>query len=237
MSGGRPVARLLQPVIARVSVMAALMAAIAVTGVVLSTTAVNYLTARAAAGRRRQPAGLPGPHRHVRGRQRVVRAPAWRPPPTTTSRRCSGCRPTSRWFASSPQATTSSRCWWSARSAPRERWIEGYAQPRMDADPSDPEQAATAAAGPGRHASRSTRSAAPTRPPPRRSTAGSARRAPTRRSASRARSSRSCCWRSPPGTSSPSPGASSSPSSPSRCSPSSRWSSGWPRGSTTSAPT
>lgn len=44
MSGGRPVARLVQPVIVRVSVMAALMAAIAVTGVVLSTNAVNYLT-------------------------------------------------------------------------------------------------------------------------------------------------------------------------------------------------
>ncbi|GAA4370404.1 sensor histidine kinase [Nocardioides caricicola] len=44
MSGGRPVARLVQPVILRVSVMAALMAAIAVTGVVLSTNAVNYLT-------------------------------------------------------------------------------------------------------------------------------------------------------------------------------------------------
>lgn len=44
MSGGRPVARLLQPVIVRVSAVAALMAVIAVTGVVLSTTAVNYLT-------------------------------------------------------------------------------------------------------------------------------------------------------------------------------------------------
>src|SRR6478609_9750447 len=44
MSGGRPVARLLQPVIVRVSAMAALMAVIAVTGVVLSTSAVNYLT-------------------------------------------------------------------------------------------------------------------------------------------------------------------------------------------------
>jgi two-component system OmpR family sensor kinase len=45
MSSGRPVARLLAPVIVRVGVMAALMALIAVTGVVLSTTAVNYLTA------------------------------------------------------------------------------------------------------------------------------------------------------------------------------------------------
>lgn len=44
MSGGRPVARLVQPVIVRVSAMAALMAAIAVTGVVVSTTAVDYLT-------------------------------------------------------------------------------------------------------------------------------------------------------------------------------------------------
>jgi two-component system OmpR family sensor kinase len=44
MSSGRPVARLLAPVIIRVSVMAALMAVIAVTGVVLSTAAVNYLT-------------------------------------------------------------------------------------------------------------------------------------------------------------------------------------------------
>lgn len=44
MSGGRPVARLVQPVIVRVAAMAALMAAIAVTGVVLSTSAVDYLT-------------------------------------------------------------------------------------------------------------------------------------------------------------------------------------------------
>ncbi|MCW2775977.1 MAG: ATP-binding region, ATPase domain protein [Nocardioides sp.] len=44
MSSGRPVARLLAPVILRIGVMAALMALIAVTGVVLSTTAVNYLT-------------------------------------------------------------------------------------------------------------------------------------------------------------------------------------------------
>src|SRR6478736_2239442 len=44
MSGGRPVARLVQPVITRVSAAAALMAAIAITGVVLSTSAVNYLT-------------------------------------------------------------------------------------------------------------------------------------------------------------------------------------------------
>jgi signal transduction histidine kinase len=44
MSRGRPVARLVQPVIVRVSAMAALMAVIAVTGVMLSTSAVNYLT-------------------------------------------------------------------------------------------------------------------------------------------------------------------------------------------------
>ena len=44
MGGGRPVARLVQPVIVRVAAMAALMAAIAVTGVVVSTSAVNYLT-------------------------------------------------------------------------------------------------------------------------------------------------------------------------------------------------
>ena len=44
MSSGRPVARLVQPVIVRVAVMAALMAVIAVTGVLLSTTAVNHLT-------------------------------------------------------------------------------------------------------------------------------------------------------------------------------------------------
>lgn len=44
MSGGRPVARLVQPVIVRVSAMAALMAVIAVTGVVLSTSAVDHLT-------------------------------------------------------------------------------------------------------------------------------------------------------------------------------------------------
>lgn len=41
---GRPVARLVQPVIVRVAVMAALMAVIAVSGVVLSTSAVGYLT-------------------------------------------------------------------------------------------------------------------------------------------------------------------------------------------------
>ncbi|HEY0903322.1 MAG TPA: ATP-binding protein [Marmoricola sp.] len=41
---GRPVARLVQPVIVRVAAMAALMALIAVTGVLLSTTAVNRLT-------------------------------------------------------------------------------------------------------------------------------------------------------------------------------------------------
>lgn len=44
MSGGRPVARLVSPVIARLGGMAAAMAAIAVLGVLLSTTAVNYLT-------------------------------------------------------------------------------------------------------------------------------------------------------------------------------------------------
>ncbi|CAI9405188.1 sensor histidine kinase [Nocardioides sp. T2.26MG-1] len=44
MSSGRPVARLVQPVIVRVAAMAALMAVIAVTGVLLSTTAVNRLT-------------------------------------------------------------------------------------------------------------------------------------------------------------------------------------------------
>ena len=44
MSGGRPVARLVQPVIVRVSALAALMAVIAITGVVLSTSAVNDLT-------------------------------------------------------------------------------------------------------------------------------------------------------------------------------------------------
>ena len=44
MSGGRPVARLVSPVIARLGGMAAAMAAIAVLGVVLSTMAVNYLT-------------------------------------------------------------------------------------------------------------------------------------------------------------------------------------------------
>lgn len=44
MGSGRPVARLVSPVIVRLGVMAALMAAIAVLGVVLSTAAVNYLT-------------------------------------------------------------------------------------------------------------------------------------------------------------------------------------------------
>ncbi|WP_395657655.1 sensor histidine kinase [Nocardioides sp.] len=44
MSSGRPVARLVSPIIVRLGVMAALMAAIAVLGVVLSTAAVNYLT-------------------------------------------------------------------------------------------------------------------------------------------------------------------------------------------------
>ena len=44
MSGGRPVARLVSPVIVRLGAMAAAMAVIAVLGVVLSTTAVNYLT-------------------------------------------------------------------------------------------------------------------------------------------------------------------------------------------------
>ncbi|MBI2245705.1 MAG: HAMP domain-containing protein [Nocardioides sp.] len=44
MSAGRPVARLVQPVIVRVTAMAALMALIAVLGVVLSTAAVNHLT-------------------------------------------------------------------------------------------------------------------------------------------------------------------------------------------------
>ncbi len=44
MSSGRPVARLVSPVIVRLGVMTALMAAIAVLGVVLSTSAVNYLT-------------------------------------------------------------------------------------------------------------------------------------------------------------------------------------------------
>ncbi len=44
MSGGRPVARLVQPVIVRVAAMAVLMAVIAVIGVLLSTTAVNRLT-------------------------------------------------------------------------------------------------------------------------------------------------------------------------------------------------
>ncbi len=44
MSSGRPVARLVQPVIVRVAAMAGLMALIAVTGVLLSTTAVNHLT-------------------------------------------------------------------------------------------------------------------------------------------------------------------------------------------------
>lgn len=44
MSSGRPVARLVSPVIVRLGVMAALMATIAVLGVVLSTAAVNYLT-------------------------------------------------------------------------------------------------------------------------------------------------------------------------------------------------
>ena len=41
MGSGRPVARLVSPVIVRLGVMAALMAAIAVLGVVLSTDAVN----------------------------------------------------------------------------------------------------------------------------------------------------------------------------------------------------
>jgi two-component system OmpR family sensor kinase len=44
MSSGRPVARLVQPVIVRVAGMAALMAAIAVAGVLLSTVAVDHLT-------------------------------------------------------------------------------------------------------------------------------------------------------------------------------------------------
>jgi two-component system OmpR family sensor kinase len=44
MSGGRPVARLVSPVIVRLGAMAAAMAAIAVIGVVLSTAAVNFLT-------------------------------------------------------------------------------------------------------------------------------------------------------------------------------------------------
>ncbi len=44
MSGGRPVARLLAPVIVRVWVLVALMALIAITGVVLSTRSVDHLT-------------------------------------------------------------------------------------------------------------------------------------------------------------------------------------------------
>lgn len=44
MAAGRPVARLVSPVIVRLGVMAALLAAIAVLGVVLSTTAVDRLT-------------------------------------------------------------------------------------------------------------------------------------------------------------------------------------------------
>ena len=44
MSTGRPVARLVQPLIVRVAAMAVLMAVIAVAGVLLSTTAVNRLT-------------------------------------------------------------------------------------------------------------------------------------------------------------------------------------------------
>lgn len=44
MSGGRPVARLVSPVIVRLGAMAAAMAAIAVLGVVVSTAAVNDLT-------------------------------------------------------------------------------------------------------------------------------------------------------------------------------------------------
>ncbi|HEY0952512.1 sensor histidine kinase [Nocardioides sp.] len=44
MSQGRPVARLVQPLIVRVAAMAVLMAVIAVAGVLLSTTAVNRLT-------------------------------------------------------------------------------------------------------------------------------------------------------------------------------------------------
>ena len=44
MSGGRPVARLVSPVIVRLGTMVAAMAAIAVVGVVVSTTAVDYLT-------------------------------------------------------------------------------------------------------------------------------------------------------------------------------------------------
>ena len=46
MSGGRPVARLVSPVIVRLGAMVAAMAAIAVIGVVLSTSAVDYLTDR-----------------------------------------------------------------------------------------------------------------------------------------------------------------------------------------------
>src|ERR1044072_8636135 len=44
MGGGRPVARLVSPVIVRLGAMAAAMAVIAVLGVVLSTSAVDYLT-------------------------------------------------------------------------------------------------------------------------------------------------------------------------------------------------
>ena len=44
MSGGRPVARLVSPVMVRLGAMAAAMAAIAVVGVVLSTMAVDFLT-------------------------------------------------------------------------------------------------------------------------------------------------------------------------------------------------
>jgi len=44
MSAGRPVARLVQPLIVRVAAMAVLMAVIAVAGVLISTTAVNRLT-------------------------------------------------------------------------------------------------------------------------------------------------------------------------------------------------
>jgi two-component system OmpR family sensor kinase len=44
MSGGRPVARLVAPVIVRVWVLVGLMALIAITGVVLSTRSVNYLS-------------------------------------------------------------------------------------------------------------------------------------------------------------------------------------------------
>src|SRR6478735_6000410 len=146
MSGGRPVARLVQPVIVRVAAMAALMAAIAVTGVVLSTSAVNYLTHDL------QPAAAANRQVYQDLTDMSAATAAWSGSGTEAAAddyeqallRLPADEQVVRGFAAGDNELELLVVRQERAAA---RWIEAYAQPVMDADPGTSPTAAQTKAG------------------------------------------------------------------------------------------